>query len=210
MKLLTVLEKAPICAFDCEMTEQMQKVTLLQVGTLSGRAFVFDMRKLTDNQINCIAQVFKNNNVTKFGSGCAYDVVLLNRNFEFEITNFFDFIDLVSKILTPYDFDYYVGTKSGLKYLCNNLMAYEFYKLHWTDYEKFSLDVIPDNLIKYSALDVLTLIDLYLNLYFYTMQIRSRSKYEIMQKRSDIAGFAKRYFAPKKRSLSSIRSNFKY
>jgi len=204
------LKKGAVFSFDCEMINNMSDVVLVQVATLMGRCFVFDMRNISSAQTKELAMIFMDNKITKFGSGCAYDVMLLNKLFDFNITNFFEFANLMVKTLSYEDLNFYLGPKHGLKTLCNKLMGFEFAKLHWAQYAKFTQNPVPDKLIKYAALDVLTLIDLYLILYFYYNKINPLTKEEIVKNSIEIANFCKRWFKPKDRSLSSIRSNFKY
>ena len=192
------------------MMNKAQDVVLLQIGTLFGRAYVFDMRKLESCQKQLLSDLFSDKSLSIFGSGCAYDVSLLNQTCGFQLSNFFDFIDLVSKVLPAKDYDVLLGSKSGLKWMCNKLIAFDFAKLHWTEYEKFSYENIPEKLISYAALDVLTLIDLYLNLHFYHNNLPLMTSDEILQNCSAICAFGSNRFTPKRHALSSIRENFKY
>ena len=177
--LLFCLEEAPILSFDCEMTPEMKAIVLIQAATLCGSSFVFDIRKISASQLDRLASVFRNKQIYKFGSGCNYDVTFLNKLHNFNVAKFYEFAPILHNVVNESQLEFLLCGKKGLKSMCQKLMGFGFNKLHWKEYEKFALDEIPQKLITYSALDVLTLIDLYLNLYFYHRRMKPLSANQV-------------------------------
>ena len=196
------------------MVEKSTKIALLQIATLDGSAYVIDVRKLNQSESwSRIATILEDNSITKMGSGCRYDASLMSKLFEFNVQNIFEISDLVAAVLTRADYEMYVGTKSGLKSLCNNLMGLDFQKLDWWEYEQFAHEVLPSKLVNYAALDVITLIDLYLNLFCY------HHKYDSIKNSTDVDKFATefgRFNVEQFRMFKTeplricLRNNFKY
>ena len=194
------------------MFEKNTKIALLQIATFDGAAYVIDVRKIhQETNFTKIGNLFNDTTIAKMGSGCKYDATLMNQVFDYNVQNVFEIKDLASVVLSQKEYEALLGAKSGLKWMCRNLMGLNFRDLDWWEYEQFAQAVIPSKLINYAALDVVTVIDLYLNLFCYHHKIDLvKSSEEADALSSQFGSFNVQNFRLPREKVFCLTSNFKY